>query len=445
MKNKISFFLASLALLSMSMAFAEATVDTAPHVWDGGRESFTDHVTTYQENSAPKWKKIWDQARVLYGKGKYEQARIKYEQLLSRKDNIDQARWEYVTVLMAVKQWHKAAIELGRLSNDDPGRSEYELARAEIALGQGDFEEAIKIYKPRYDRCYATSDHTGDKADILIGYIAALEGLKKWDTLSPLLEELIRLRPDDSALQKKAAAIALKNNHHRRALLFLDRLAENNPDDSSIFQQMALIHESLGETERAAACWQEVVGLNADCRQAHEKLIKYYQKVGNKAMELKHIQALLRLQPADKALLERSAQLHLDMNRPDHALENYNLLLSLQPGSSEIIHRKKLAVQQVAIQLLSLVENSGSSMLWQDLVQVTADRTEVFRNMATLLRGDETRRNELIEVLRVINDASPGDIAIRDELATLLHEQGRDDILATVMNMDSGAPVNLRQ
>jgi tetratricopeptide (TPR) repeat protein len=265
------------------------------------------------------------------------------------------------------------------------------------------------------------------------------------DELAPLLEELIKLRPDDSAVLKKAAEIALKNNHPQKALFFYSKLADNIPDDSTIFQQIALIQESLGNTKKAAAYWQEVVGLDPLNRSANIRLIDYYKKLGNGPMELKHIEVLLELTPTDSEFLERAAQLHEQMGRPDRALEYYDRLLSLQPLNNEVKLHKEHAVQQLALQLLSLVENSGSDMLWQDLVRVTDDRTAVYRAMASLLRQEQGKHNELIEVLLVINHESPADIAIRDELIALIKEQGRDDLLVSVWDVDSTPPVSLPQ
>ena len=443
--NRTRYFLFSaLLLLPLSVSFASPpVVECGRIVLDGGLESFADHVITYQEDQVPEWKKTWDQARKLYGRKKYEQARRYYEQLLAQKDTVDQARWEYVTLLMCLKQWQKAGIEIGVLISHDPKRLEYQLARAEIAFESGELHEAEKIYTSLYEQQCVVSGCTKGKAEILSGYINVLEELGKMDVLSPLLEELIRLRPDDGAVQKKAAEISLKNNHPHRALLFLNKLAENEPDDSTNFQQIALIHESLGNTKKAAAYWQEVVGLDPHSRPANRRLIDYYHKLNNVPMELKHVEALLELIPDDNEMLKRAAQLHEQMNRPDRALDYYDRLLSLQPKNNEIKLHKKHAVQQLAVKLLSLVENSGSDMLWQDLVQVTDDRMAVYRAIASLLRRDQGKRNELIEVLLVINHESPADSAIHDELTTLIKEQGRDDLLVSVRDDDAISPVSL--
>jgi len=441
--KKIYLVLSSLLPIMLVAPYAHSTDNCERIVIDGGLASFTDHVITYQENPLPEWKNIWDQARKFYSQGKYDLARERYEQLLAQKENFDQARWEYVTILICQKQWQKAGIELSVLISNDPGRPEYELARAEIALGSGDFNEAVKIYAPLYEQQCVDIACTKGKARILSGYINALEQLERMDDLGPLLEQLIRLRPDDSGVQKKAVEVALKNEQPQRALFFLHKLAEHVPGKSTIFQQMALVEESLGNTEKAIAHWQEVIGLNPHDMTANKRLIDYYHKLGIRPMELKHVASLLDVMPTDSDLLERAAQLNENMDRPDRALEYYDRLLSVQPKNKDTLQHRQHALEQLAVKLLSLVENSGSSMLWQDLVQVTADRTAVYRAMADRLRGEQGRHSELIEVLLVIYHESPDDSAIYNELTALLKEQGRVDILASVREVDAQPSVSL--
>ena len=194
----------------------------------------------------------------------------------------------------------------------------------------------------------------------------------------------------------------------------------------------------------AASYWQQVLGLQGECREAHEQLIGYYHWLENPAMELKHIETLLLILPDDSNLLERAGRLHLALGRPDRALEYYGVLLSRQPGNRVINQLKQQALREFAGKLLILVENNGPSMLWQDLAQVTTDHAGVYLAMADMLR-EQGRRNKLIEVLLVIHHEIPGDAGIRNELAALLKKQGRGTILASSRNADSRDPVILPQ
>jgi len=438
--NKSSCFLLSAASL---LVLHWSTIVTAGQygqpAFSANAAQIPDHFITYQDDPGPEWKKIWDQARRLYARKKYGQAQVQYELLLASKDNVDQARWEYVTILMCRRQWQKADAELALLISHDPDRPEYQMARAEIVLGSGDFRQAVTLYAPLYQQQCAGTVSAEDKARTLSGYIAALEGLGRTSSLIPLLEQLVRLRPEDYALKKKTADIALRIGQSRRALAILRSLEQGNPEDVEVLRGLARVLTALDNSREAAAYWQQIIGLDGESREAHELLIKYYREAGNQAMELKHVAALLSLVPGDNNLLAQAARLNLALGRPDRALEYYNWLLNLHPGNKEIEQQKRLALHELAAKLLALIENTGSDMLWQDLVQVTDDRIGVYRTLADMLR-EQGRRDKLIQVLLVIHKEVPGDDVTGDELAALLNERGPVDILASSREVDSRSP-----
>lgn len=443
MKKLIYLFLSTTLLLVLSLPPSVSGVECEQTVLNFGSGQVPGQFIIYQDDLAPEWKKIWDQARSLYKQKKFGQALVQYELLLARKENVDQARWEYVSTLICLEQWQKAEAELGVLISHDPDRAEYQLAGAEIALGSSDFSNAVKVYAPLYEQCIVTGCND-DTIRILTGYIAALEGLGRVEVLMPLMEQLIRLRPDDHALQIRIADIAIKNNQPQRALVFLHTLVQNNQQDPAVLQRLAWIQMSAGNRVKAAAYWQQIVGLNGECREAHEQLIDYYHWQGNAAMELKHVETLLSIMPDYSNLLKQAGRLNLVLDRPDRALKYYGVLLSLQPDDREIEQLKQQALHEFAGKLLVLVENNGPGMLWQDLAQVTSDHAGVYLAMADMLR-EQGRRDKLIEVLLVIHHEIPGDAGIRNELAMLLKEQGRGTILASSRDADSRNPVILPQ
>lgn len=428
--KKYVFYIPVLTLLVLSSSPALAEESCAQSLFTFNSSKSAAHVIiSDQDELVPEWKKIWDQARELTAGQKYVQARIQYELLLTQKDNIDQARWEYVTVLMCLKQWQKAQAEITGLLSHDPDRLEYQLAAAEIALGSGDYPGAVSLFGPLYEQQCRMSHCAGDKIRILSGYVDALEGMGRFSALIPLMEQYVALQPTNFALQKRFAAIALKDNQPDRALMLLRKLQQATPSDYTVFQELAKLYNNLGNTEAAAICQQQVVGLDPGNIAAHEQLISYYRRHGNAAMELKHTEALLAAGQDKEELLKLAARLNVVLQRPDRALEYYNILLALDAGNKEIRRYKDAALHALAEQLLTLVENSGSTMLWQDLVQVTEDRIGVYRALADILRA-QGRRSELIEVLLVIRHEVTDDPGIQKELNMLLKEQGRGNIFA---------------
>ena len=310
MKKTKYLFPSATLLLMLLIPLSAAAVECNQSILDFNSGQVPGHFISYQDDLAPEWKKIWDQARSLYKQKKFRKAQVQYELLLAKKDNVDQARWEYVSTLICLEQWQKAEAELGLLISHDPDRAEYQLAGAEIVLGSADFSTAVKAYALLYEQCIV-SGCNDDKDRILTGYIAALEGLGRIEVLSPLIEQLIRLRPDDYALQKRSADIAIKNGQPHRALAILRTLVQSNQEDPEVLQSLARIQMFLENRMEAASYWQQVVGLHGECREAHEQLIDYYHWLDNPAMELKHVETLLSIMPDDSNLLEQAGRLHL--------------------------------------------------------------------------------------------------------------------------------------
>ncbi len=425
MKKISCIFLGAICLPGMYVSSAISAVDC-----EQASPGFsTEYFISYQDDSAPEWKKLWDQARTLYSQKKYDQALVQYELLLAGKDNIDQARWEYVTVLICRRQLQKAGAELAVLISHDPDRWEYQLAEAEVAVGSGDFISGVERYAQLYSR-HTAAGSTGDREQILSGYIDALEGLGKFTDLMPLMEQLAVLRPADSGLKLRMAATAIKTDQPRKALAILRGLAKQNPENLKVLQELARVLTAMGSEKEAGACWQQVIGIDPADREANRQLITYYQVAGNLSMELKHVERLLLLVPDDTELLAQAGRLNIALDRPDRAIGFYNCLLSLQPDNSEIEQQKDRALHDFAAKLVDLIENTGSSLLWQDLVQVTDDRIGVYHALADMLRA-QGRRAALIQVLLVIHNEVPGDEVTGAELENLLKEQAGSDILAS--------------
>ena len=177
-------------------------------------EAIPPHSLTYRNNYAPAWKANWDKGRKLFHQKQYEQAAKQYEQLLRQKENIVQARWEYIFVLMRQQQWKKAERELAILLAQNPQRPDYLLAKAEINLENGQLKIAAETFDRLYRQQRLVNRCQEDLIRILSGYVVALEKMKRFDILLPLMEELKILQPPGYNLQEKTATIAMEKDGH---------------------------------------------------------------------------------------------------------------------------------------------------------------------------------------------------------------------------------------
>lgn len=394
------------------------------------------HIIRYSEDLEPEWKKTWDRARILFASNQYEKSLEQYRLLLEEKKNIDQARWEYVSVLLRLQRWQKAAVELSQLVNNDPENPAYEFARAEIALGLKNYRSAAQLYARLYAASNKKRPCTTANIKLLKGYVISLQALGKYSMLLPLLEELVRLQPADLAAQKSLVEVALQNNLPQKALFILKKLSRQAPGDVQVFQTMAHLYQDTGNTEMAAACWQQVVGIDPDNIEANTYLIDYYAHADNPSMQLKHVEHLLSILPNKRKLILQAADLYRVLHRSDRALDYYNQILTREPGNSEILSIKNTLIPEVVEQLLALIQ-TGS--LWQELVRAPADKKNIYKSMAEMLRVKGEKKH-LLEVLIAVQQVDPVDMNIPKEINLLKKQIQKEKILASTEKTLSRIP-----
>jgi len=433
MSLKHIYWMTALCLFWYSEPFPIFAQTTGP----GGEQSalvnntvvVPDHIVQFENELEPDWKVIWDQARQLSREKKYREAIVQYELLLARKENVDEARWEYTSILLHLERWRKAKTQLEILRNHDPGQKKYLFALAEVTLAAGDFDRAAQLY----GQLYGQSPDSKDAVRALEGLVRALEMQGHREALLPLMEQLILRKPNDPVLQKKFSRLAMQLNQTDKAGETIEKLLRSNPDDPEVVLLMARLQEKLSHDEKAAGYWKRLIVLKPDDQEARRRLIRFYRSKRNWPRELKHLEALLKITPDNVELLERGAELNMKLGRVDHALEYYDWYLTLKPEDSRITKKKQQAEKLLAHDLLALVENSGSRMLWQDLVRVTSDRAGVYHAIADLLR-EKGKINELIDVLTIMYRENPGDEAVGLELVSLLKKKGRVTEAQTLLN-----------
>lgn len=388
-----------------------------------------DHVIRYEENLSPLWKSTWDLARQLYRDEKYREALVQYEILLARKENIDEARWEYATILIYLGRWRQAAEQLEQLVAVDPENKKYLFDLAAVRLETGQADKAVRLYGQLCER--AADDP--EKESAMEGLVRSLELLGDKEAMLPLLEQLVAKKPHDQKLQKRQAALLMEMGHLDNAAAVLEKLERHWPDDAAVLSMKASLFEKSGYLDHAAVYWQKLTVLDPDNMNAHQALQHYYDQKENWKMSLRHLEAMLKKTPNSAELLERAAELNMKIGRIDDALIYYDYSLAVRPGNTSVQNKKKEAQKMLANDLLVLVENDGGRKLWQDLVQVTTDRPGIYREIAELLRR-KGQTDELIDVLTLLYHENPQDEHTYRELTVLLQKNCRGEELSELLN-----------
>ncbi|WP_456384620.1 tetratricopeptide repeat protein [Desulfolithobacter sp.] len=374
----------------------------------------------YPDLLAPAWKQTWDLARQLVRDRKLDEARIQYQLLLGKKPGVDEARWEYTTILIEQKHWDEAGRQLEQLLEHDPENGKYVLALARVSLMTGNYDRALSLYGQFYER----NPDSPRAVNALHGLVTVLERQKRPEMVLPLVEQLMLREPQNRALQLKAARLALELDKVERARNLLQTLRVKEPYNPEVIGLLAKAADRLGLVGEAALWYQVLVGLEPENQEANRWLLKYYHALNQPAMELRHVEALLKGNPEDVSLLERAGMLNMELGQTGRALDYFYFSQILDPDNELLAGEKKKAEEKLARELVALVENRGADMLWDDLDRITSDRIGVYRAMARLLQA-QGKQEEQIAVLRILfleNGLTADECCL---LARLLQDRGQ--------------------
>lgn len=386
-----------------------------------------DHEIRYENTLAPAWKDSWDLARKLYREKRLSEALAQYEILLAQKENVGQARWEYVSLLIDLQHWPQASRHLEVLLAQDSENFLYQLAAARVFLASGKAATATAQYRKLYD-----SAPTGrESMQLLAGLVSALEASGPSDELLPLVEKLVLANPQDSGLLGKYAGLLLDAGRTDEAGKIIDRLGQNGQAGAWLADLRLRLQARLGYRSGTVRSPRKIDGKDGGNPAASLEVPAYAAEPHELTARLQHVETGLRARPGDPVLLEQAADLNILLGRIGSALEYYDACLIVHPGDEKLLKKKSEAQAIMAQELLPLVENGGCQKLWLDLARMTSDRAGVFRQMAALLRQRD-RAEELAEVLAILCREDPGDLPAYQELAQLLAKSGRGDELESL-------------
>lgn len=378
-------------------------------------------VVVSDTREEPEWKLLWDEARELTRQEKYAEAAMSYSRLLTLKNNIEEASWEYCLVLITLSDWDQASILLEGLLEKDARRPEYLLSAALVALKKKEYGRAFTYYDLVYRK---KSDLDGPQAmEVLAGLVAALRGQGKYEAAYPLMEELFQHKPDDASLLYQLAAYAAKSGRREKALAYYEKLVSQDQVEDQVLLEAAVVFDRPGHETKAVLCWRKYLERHPDYLPFQEKIANYLIARGEKEAALPHLLILLAQDDQrDTRLLQIGAIYLSDLGRPDKALSYYEDYLQRHPENQAIAQEIERIQAMLASDLVSRVRQDGALPVWKELTQITSNQLAVYASMAQLL---EKRGNskELRDVLGMIHQQDPGNREVILRLAELSLEQ----------------------
>ncbi|MBM9511628.1 lipopolysaccharide assembly protein LapB [Desulfogranum marinum] len=375
---------------------------------------------SYASEEVPVWKLTWDKAREMSRNGNYQKALANFAVLLNNKPNLDEARWEYISVLLHLEKWYQAEKQLNLLLAKGQKNTQYLFAQAKIALHTDNQQKAEQLYR----RLLTLFPAGQNNIKALDGLSRALIEQGKHQSALPVVEKLMAKRPDNQVYIRRAALLYVQVKSYDKADKLLSLVYEAYPTDAEVIKGCAQVAGQQGDEEKAARFWQELIAVKPYDNAANSALVSYYQLQGNLSMELIHLERLLQTSDQDISLSKRKAEIFLKKGRADRALEICDSLTATYPDDQSLLRLRRSSLVALATDLLALVENSGSKLLWEDLLKVTYYRVEVYKIMADFLR-EKGELNELADILLLIAKEVPESDPVWQELEGLLKTQGR--------------------
>jgi tetratricopeptide (TPR) repeat protein len=366
---------------------------------------------------SPDWKILWDGARNLVRNGQFALAADAYAQLFSIKPNIEEANWEYCKVLMEIQSYQTAAKIISLLLESNPGRIDYLLEAGEVAFQQKKYAEAERYFGRIFEK--SPTGEYGDAALKGLAYSLRLRGQN--ELAFPLMQQLVLRFPENKIyLHDYASDAASLQRLDLSRMLYGKLLAEEVLDGQILFEAASVFDAPGFETERNTIL-KRYLKLYPDYLPFRMSLLEAYQKNDNYSGVMEQLSYIIdHFDDVDELLLTAAEIAQKQLNRPDKALSYLDKYQALHPENTEITTTINQLQLQLAKDLMSIVENNGVDLLWDDLAAIRANRVAIFQHMSVLLE-DQKKIQALIAVLEVLHDHKVDTDVTSLRLAKLFH------------------------
>jgi tetratricopeptide (TPR) repeat protein len=393
---KKSLFLTCLCLLGLNAFFCQAGEGITPD---------RNISVVVSEPTAPEWKNLWDKARNQVRSGAYAEAAELYATLCKLKPNIEEASWEYSKVLLKIEDYTAVRKIISGLLEKSPDNSEYLLAGGQIAAHDKDWTLAAKYYGKALEK-----DPAGEFAeDALVGLANSLKAQGRKEAAFSLLEKILTRSPNQANLLQEGALTAQSLGYADKARKLYSRLLAIQEVDDKILFSAANAFDSPGHEQQSSALWAEYLERHPEYSPFRRKLADHYLATENFEAAIPHITYLAEQLADNDSFLLQAGKINLQqLKRPDKALKFYEKYSEKHPGDRAIKQQIDDIQTTLARDFLSIVENDGAWLLWEDLALVTANRSAIYLKMADLLEQNG-RVRPFIEVLTIIHHHSPED------------------------------------
>jgi tetratricopeptide (TPR) repeat protein len=362
-------------------------------------------ILILEDAPLPAWKKKWDEARFLAGRGDFLAASQSYSELLQLRPQVEEILWEYCNVLVKIQDWLSAVEVVEKLLEIDGDRQDYLLLAGKIALGSKEYRNAID----RFGKVYHEDTNGPFSITALKGLIDGLKGAGRRQEAFPLMEQLFRRTPEDKELLQDLAGIAQDLGYLDKARDYYSSLVEDSSADDETMLRASSAFEQSGASKDALAIWETYLERQPAYLPFHKKIADYYMMIGKSRSALPHILFMIDNGVEDDELLLVAGRILLnDEKQPAKALQYLEQYASRHPEDIDTGFQIEKIRTVLADDFISVIEKDGVQMLWDDLVEITPNREAIYLEMADKLEKKGNFK-DVLKILQVIHRFHPED------------------------------------
>lgn len=431
------------------LLFSQVEITSAKSLFSGNIEEIIPERSLELLDSnivnIPPWSQEWQAARALVRNKNYKRAATMYAQLLKKKPELEAVRWEYCQILGLLRRYEEARDNIDTLLAFAPDRKEYRLFAGAIALHNGEFKKAALNFGMVLE--LASPGSLSLSAMQGLAESLRLQGKKE---LSLSLEEQQILGQNAEHFSPQTEPLPLLRKGYDRLLddaLSLDDTAKvewivthlsslESLKDSQLRAVLSLLDNSETRSSALKLVYQEFMRRFPGDQILRKQFISFLLLKEQYHKALEQYDKAFEYSKDDLLLLSAAELARGKANVPGKALGYYQRYLQRHP-QDQIIQKEISSLHiLLAKDFLAIVENDGINALWLDMEPLGQDRTEIFLQMAELLRARTRKESQHLAavVLQFLVQNSITDKRIYLSLTDVYMQQENWDKALTALN-----------
>ena len=263
-----------------------------------------------------------------------------------------------------------------------------------------------------------------DPKDLIAFYrahqqLTELTQQERFDEALPVVEEMLRERPDFVEGHLHMARFATEQNDLERARESFSRAIELDPENERAHFGLANTLRSRGELDEAISYFRRALELEPEFAEAKASLARLLIEQGRSDEAVDYLREALDADPGNAGTLTQLGLTLQSQGKLDEAVDRYRQALRLEPGSAE-------AHFHLGNTLASQEKFDEAIEHFRQALRARPDMAEVHDRLGSALR-EEGKTEDALRSYREALRLDPELAAAHNHLGVTLKEQGRVD------------------